>query len=473
MNRRDLSNLVERCAAKMRGEGLPEIAIKAFSENCAIVVSGESGVIPEDRIDPVDALPDASGFSIHEEDGRQALRQTALLKLNGGLGTGMGLSRAKALLEVKPDLTFLDVIARQIMRMRSIHGCPVPLILMNSYRTQADSLHALAKYPELAKDIPLDFLQHKVPRIDVETLEPVVWSEDPSLEWCPPGHGDIYLALVSSGMLRELRDRGYRYLFMSNCDNLGAELDLGILGWVASQEVPFAMEVTRRTPADRKGGHLARGENGRLLLRESAQCSDEDVDAFQDIERHRYFNTNNLWLDLVALEGEIQRQGTFSLPAMRNQKQVAPGREESGQCYQLETAMGAAIGVFEGARAVLVSRQRFAPVKSTDDLLALWSDAYEVAEGGARLRAANPTVARNLCISLDSRHHKTVQGLRACFPHGAPSLKHCRNLRIDGPFQFGRGVVVRGDLSLENESDLVQTIDDHAVLGSEASADSG
>ena len=100
-------------------------------------------------------------------------------------------------------------------------------------------------------------------------------------------------------MLDTLLANGYEVAFVSNADNLGAELDPLPLGYFVSERLPFLMEVADRTAADRKGGHLARRKSdGRLALRESAQCPDEDTDAFQDVDRHRYFNTNNLWINL-------------------------------------------------------------------------------------------------------------------------------------------------------------------------------
>ena len=180
---------------------------------------------------------------------------------------------------------------------------------------------------------------------------PVEWPADPSLEWCPPGHGDLYTALLTSGMLEALLDGGYRYAFVSNSDNLGAVLDPRILAWVARERLPFAMEVTERTEADRKGGHLAR-RGDRYVLRETAQTPKEDLDALQDISRHRYVNTNNLWVDLAALRDVLEeRSGVLGLPLIVNQKNVDPGDKSTPEVFQLETAMGAAIGVFDGARA--------------------------------------------------------------------------------------------------------------------------
>ena len=95
------------------------------------------------------------------------------------------------------------------------------------------------------------------------------------------------------------RATGIRYAFVSNADNLGAVLDPVILEWFAARGAPFAMETVIGTEADRKGGHIA-WRDGRLVLRETAQAPDQH--SFQDFRRWRYYNTNNLWLDLEALD---------------------------------------------------------------------------------------------------------------------------------------------------------------------------
>src|SRR4051794_26967963 len=286
---------------KMRAEGVADLAIRNFEHYYRLLSGGEKGMLPESEIEPVDDVPDAEVFPDGGPDARTALDRTVVVKLNGGLGTSMGMTRSKSLLEAKDGLTFLDVIARQVLELRRRSGARLPLVLMNSFYTRDDSLAALERYPELPVDVPLDFVQGKVPKIDAESLAPVSWPDDPELEWAPPGHGDLYTALVTSGMLAELLERGYEYAFVSNADNLGATLDERILGWFAGKELPFAMEVADRTEADRKGGHLARRRDGGLVLREIAQTPDEDEDAFQDISRHRFFNTNTLWVNLRAL----------------------------------------------------------------------------------------------------------------------------------------------------------------------------
>ncbi|WP_374685892.1 UTP--glucose-1-phosphate uridylyltransferase, partial [Promineifilum sp.] len=332
-------------AARMADEGLPDLFIRHFAHYYDALLHGDDGLIAEDDIRPVDALDDAARLPAPYADaGRDALSRVVTIKLNGGLGTSMGLTGPKSLLIVKEGLTFLDIIARQALRDGA------PLLLMNSFVTDAESLAVLARYPELDGDLPLSFVQHKQPKIAVDDCGPIDWPADPELEWCPPGHGDLYTALVTSGMLDRLLDAGLEYAFVSNADNLGAVLDPAILGYLVERRLPFLMEVADRTAADRKGGHLARRPDGGLLLREIAQCPAGDLPAFQDIARHRYFNTNNLWVNLLALRAVLsEREYHLGLPMIRNRKTVDPRDPASPAVYQLETAMGSAIAVFPGA----------------------------------------------------------------------------------------------------------------------------
>ena len=286
---------------KMRAAGAADPAIAHFRHYYRQLAAGEEGLLPESALEPVTELPEIDDLEVDAATRRDALDRVVILKVNGGLGTSMGLSTAKSLLEVRDGLTFLDVIAQQTFEMRRREGARLPLVLMNSFRTREGSLAALARYEELSVDVPLDFLQNRIPKIAVDDLHPVSWPANPELEWCPPGHGDVYTALVTSGMLDELLANDYAYAFVSNADNLGAALDPRILTWMAREEIPFVSEQCERTPADRKGGHLAQSE-GRLVLRETAQTPDADRAAFEDVERHRFFNTNNLWVDLRALE---------------------------------------------------------------------------------------------------------------------------------------------------------------------------
>jgi UTP--glucose-1-phosphate uridylyltransferase len=452
------------CVEKMRRVGVPDAAIDTFRHYYERFIRGDLGVLGESELEPVEELPDAEDLPSDEDALADALERAVVLKLNGGLGTTMGLSRAKSLLEVKDGLTFLDVIARQVLHLRRRRRTRLPLVLMNSLHTREDSLAALERYPELAADVPRDFVQHTVPRIHADDLRPVSWSADPQREWAPPGHGDLYTALLTSGLLDTLLDRGYRYAFVSNSDNLAAVLEPRILAWFAREELPFLMEVAPRTEADRKGGHIARRRGDGLVLREQAQTPEDDLGAFEDVRRHRFFNTNNLWLDLRRLAEVLDRRGgVLGLPMIVNRKTVDPSDPSSPEVIQLETAAGAAIDVFEGARAVRVPRRRFAPVKTTGDLLVVRSDAYTLTEA-AHVEPAPERDGRPPHVDLDTRFYKLLRDFEERFPAGPPSLLACERLTVAGDVAFGRDVVVRGAVTIEHKGDGRLRIRDGAIL---------
>jgi UTP--glucose-1-phosphate uridylyltransferase len=446
--------------AKMSAAGVDQVAIATFAHYYDLLERGETGLIPEDTIEPID-MERLADVEVDDADAADAIAHTVVIKLNGGLGTSMGMDRAKSLLCVGRGLSFLDVMARQILHLRQQYDAPLPLLFMNSFRTSADTLDAVGRYEDLAiEGLPLEFLQNKEPKLLVDGLVPASFPKDPDLEWCPPGHGDIYPALRGSGMLDQLIDAGFRYAFVSNSDNLGAVLDPRILAWLAGSGAPFLMEVADRTASDRKGGHLARRRSdGGLILREIAQTPDEDVDTFQDVERHRYFNTNTLWIDLHALRDVLGDDGVIDLPMIVNRKTVDPSDKSSTAVIQLETAMGAAIGVFDGAAAMRVPRSRFVPVKTTNDLLSLRSDAYVITEGHA-VQLAPERGGVPPFVDLDGDHFKLVGDFEAHFPHGAPSLVACDALHVHGDVTFGRDVVARGEVTVDGPA----TIADGTVL---------
>ena len=433
---------------KMRAAGVADVAIATFAEQYGQLVGGERGLLPDSELEPAGEVASLEGLE-HSGEAADALDRTVVIKLNGGLGTSMGLSRPKSLIEVKQGLSFLDLIVRQTLALRRRHDVRLPLVLMNSFSTREQTLDALERHPELAVDVPPDFLQNMEPKLRAEDLHPVEWPDNPGLEWCPPGHGDLYAALQASGMLAELRERGYEYAFVSNSDNLGAVLDERILAWFAAEETPFLMEVVEGTEADRKGGHIARHSDGRLVLRETAQVPDEDEASFRDYRRWRYYNTNSLWLNLAKLaETLAEREGVLGLPLIVNEKTVDPSDSDSTEVVQLETAMGAAIAVFEGARILHVPRPRFIPVKTTNDLLVLRSDAYEL-DDQARVAPSRERRGPAPLVELDSEHYKLLPDFDARFPDGPPSLVACEQLVVHGDVHFGSDVVVKGSVEVQ------------------------
>lgn len=427
---------------------VPQRAIDVFSDFYAQLEQGVTGKIREADIEPLSDIDHVGAIQLSDDECREAAAHTAVIKLNGGLGTSMGMDRAKTLLPIRPDLTFLDIIVGQVRHQRETLDVRLPLLFMNSFRTRDDTLGALATYDDLAVEgLPLDFLQNREPKLRADDLTPVEWPADPSLEWCPPGHGDLYTALEVSGILDALIEQGYRYATVSNADNLGAAPDATMMGWFAASGAPYAAEVCRRTPADIKGGQLVvRKRDGRLVLRDTAQVMAEDTEAADDPRRHRYFHTNNLWFDLSVVRTTLeQRHGILGLPLIRNDKTVDPVNRSSPSVVQIESAMGAAVEVFDGAVAIEVDRARFLPVKTTNDLMLMRSDVYGLgADFRVRAQVDEPAL-----VNLDRRFFGTIADFDARVPQ-APSLVDARSLTVHGDWRFGRGVVVRGEVVLED-----------------------
>ena len=439
MTQPECKQFLERMAAN----GCDAVSRAMFAHYFARFRAGESGQIREaDIVSPTaDRLLDYADLPPAAADpgGR-----VAMVKLNGGLGTSMGLDRAKSLLEVKPGLTFLDVIARQTL------AAGTPLVLMNSFSTHADTMAMLAeRYPDLERRGLLHaFVQNRFPRIELagDALRPLALADE-SQNWAPPGHGDLYPAILASGVLDELLAQGIEVAFVSNSDNLGAVLDRRIAAHMLAggEDLPFLMEARVRTQMDRKGGHLAvRRADDRLILREKAQCPKEEEGCFQDIARYGFFNTNNLWVNLRAMRKALAAaaDGFLHLPMIANRKTV-DGRE----VVQLETAMGAAVEMFPKAAVLVVPRSRYAPVKTVNHLLVVRSDVYEVDAATGQLVLVDGREEPPV-VTLDADAYKTVPQLESAFPEGIPSLKRCASLKISAATVVPVDMPLIGDVTL-------------------------
>ena len=445
---------------KMREAGQSEEAVRAFRRAYERVDAGESAIIRSSDLEPAS---DVAGFDSLPQADDAALARVAAIKLNGGLATTMGLRHPKSLVVAREGKTFLDIIVGQTLALRRRYGVRLPLLLMNSQATRADTLRALRAHPELDVGLPTEFMQSMVPKLEAETLEPVSWPPAPGLEWNPPGHGDVFAALRGSGLLRTLLEEGFRYAMISNSDNLGAGVEPRIAAYMASEEIPFLMEVIEGTEAERKGGHLARRRSdGQLILREIAQTAPDDEDSFRDHRRWRYYNTNSLWLDLEALELQLgAAHGALDLSLIINRKTVDPRDRESTPVIQLESAMGSAIQGFPGARLLCVPRRRFVPVKTTNDLLVLRSDVYRIT-GEMLVEPVPERDGRLPFVDLDKQFYGVLEEFEARFPGGPASLREAERLVVKGDVTFGAGVVVRGSVQLT--ADAPRTISDGTVL---------
>lgn len=442
---------LDKAIKKMQAAGVDTTAIKVFASQYHALVSGATGIIREADIVPVKSLLKHSDIKVGKEASMNALRKTAVIKLNGGLGTSMGLNKAKTLLPVRDNKTFLDIMIGQILHTRKETEARLPLIFMNSFRTRGDTAKYLEKYTDIrVGKLPMDFLQNSNPKIYVDDLSPAEWPEGPELEWNPPGHGDVYPALWSTGILDELIKEGFEYAFISNGDNLGATVDGRIAGWFEESGASFAMEVCRRSVNDRKGGHLAvRKSDGRIILRESAQTALEEMEYFADENLYTFFNTNNIWINLRKLRDVLEMtDGILELPLIRNLKTVDPTRPESPEVIQLESAMGSAIEIFEGATAIEVPRSRFMPVKTTNELLLMRSDAFEI-DDAYQVKQKIKKLPR---IDLDSRYYKFIDDFNKRLKV-IPSLKSVNSLKIVGDHVFDKPLHLTGDVLFSDDSE--------------------
>lgn len=447
--------------SKMKKEGIQPIVIDTFVYYYEKVIAGEKGFIFDRDIRPVDSdeIEDAKNASGYADAGEKALKHVVMIILNGGLGTSMGLTKAKSLIRAKDDKTFLEIILEKAEKFN------VELYLMNSFSTHQDTISALSmikpsRFPRL-------FLQHKFPKILRHELAPAEWPRNRQLEWNPPGHGDIYTALLTSGALQQLLDEGIRYAFIANSDNLVATIDKSLLGFFSEKGFPFMMEVSERIPIDFKGGHMARHKNGHLILREAAQCPKREIETCRDISHYKYFNTNNIWFDLRFLKSLIEKQGIIKLPMILNPKSLDPRNEFSPPVYQIETAMGSAISIIENATAIRVPRSRFFPVKTCNELLAVRSDCFLFSDDKQLI--VNPEREQddncfNIKIDLDHRYYTKIDMFNKRFANGIPSLIDCKSLKIIGDVFFEGNVKIKGNVVINNRSGSQAVIKENTVI---------
>ncbi len=455
-------------ALKMEEQSLPPIVINLFKCYFTQLVYNNQAKLSKKEILPVDQseLRRLEELNTYAAAGQKAIPKLVYFKLNGGLGTSMGLEKAKSLIKIKDNKTFLDLILEQTTKLRQKYNCPLPLILMNSFKTHADTMLHIKGF-ENPDQIPLSFVQHRFPKVMANDLSPARWPQNPELEWNPPGHGDFYTALITSGILKTLLDKGYKYAFISNSDNLGAIIDERILGYLVQENLTFLMEVTPRTRLDRKGGHLCRLlKNNRLALREIAQCPDNELDEFLDCNKYNFFNTNSIWLNLEALEKVFLRHRMMPLDLIINPKHLDPRNPSSPKVYQMETAMGSAISAFDSADAVIVPRKRFAPVKTTNDLLLIQSDCFIISDQSTII--PNPEVQNHSPqINLDEKFYKKIDEFEKRFPYGAPRLSGCRLFEVRGDIKFGANIVVKGETRLVNKNQEQVVVPDNTELKGE------
>lgn len=370
------------------------------------------------------------------KDTQKAFGKLAVCKLNGGLGTSMGCGGAKSMIVVKEGKTFLELIVDQISKINKAHDVSVPLIFMNSFYTHEETQDAINN---IASGLDIHcFQQNQFPRLRKGDDQPLSEADFGREAWYPPGHGDIYHCLQYQNILDKLLDDGREVLFVSNADNLGAVVDERILAYMLDNEIPFLMEVTEKTAADVKGGTLYYNE-GKLHLLEIARVPDDRLDEFYSLDKFNIFNTNNIWINLSCLKKKLA-QGSLDLEVIVNNKAVG-----DVDVVQLETAIGSALDHFPGAKGLLVGRERFLPVKKTDDLLLIQSDLF-ILESGCLIY--NP--ARGIKSLPVVKLGETFARLDDYFSRfeAIPNMLELNSLKIEGDVYFEKDVTLKGDVTI-------------------------
>lgn len=445
------------CINKMHENNCSDTAIMQFERMYKVWQEDDAGWMREEDFLPLSLtnVPAVSDIydSMPSHVAHSALAKTAIIKLNGGLGTSMGLDGPKSLLPVRRHkarrMRFIDIILGQVISKREQDKVQLPLLFMNSFRTSKESLNVVNHNRRFHQsDIPIEIIQHQQPKIISHNGKPVTFDSQPDLEWCPPGHGDVYSTLWESGILDVLQLHGIEYIFISNSDNLGARPSSIIAGHFAQSKTDFMVEVSKKTPADRKGGHFViNKQSNRLNLREMSQVHPDDKIQALDENIHPYFNTNNIWIRISALKKILKKyKGVLPLPVIRNNKNVDPTNPSSAHIVQLETAMGAAISLFENSTCIEVDRSRFLPVKTTEDLFILRSDRFHLTDS-YELEDGNYIFPN---ISLDQRYYKNIQDFNERFPYGVPSLAAAASVTIEGDWTFGQDTHCFGRAHLQD-----------------------
>lgn len=370
------------------------------------------------------------------------MHQCAIVKLNGGRSTTMGGHVPKCMVTAKDGKNFLEIVMGQVMAANDRYGIEMPLVLMNSFFTDHVTEKIVGKTPLIV----MNFIQNEYPRIQKTNLLPLDTGTD--ADWCPSGHGDFFASIDGSGLLDDLLALGIRYVFVSNIDNLSAEISPLILGRMIEGHHDFLMEVTRKTGADVKGGSPVYYQE-QLSLLEIAQVPAYHHDDFQNIEEFQYFNTNNIWVDLAVLK-EKRTQNSINMPVIFNTKHIC-----NTDVIQIETAMGAAIQSFDAPGLIEVHRHRFAPVKKLSDLFLLQSDMY-IMNNDCQL-SVNPARPAHLSTlpKVEFRNGFPENNDLACsFADPASvSLLACESLTVEGNVYLEKDLSINGKVSLEYDGE--------------------
>ncbi|MBT3515697.1 MAG: UTP--glucose-1-phosphate uridylyltransferase [Flavobacteriaceae bacterium] len=365
-----------------------------------------------------------------------SLAQLAVCKLNGGLGTTMNCRGPKSAIIVREKKTFINILVEQISELNKKYKADVPLYFMNSFNTHDATERIISRVKGTTRI--LSFCQHSYPRLLADESGFLDLQKKSADAWYPPGHGDLFSCILENGYLDSLIKEGRECLFISNADNLGAVIDLKILDYMINEDIPFLMEVTSKTTADMKGGVLCQGKD-RIQLLEIANVPPEHVAEFCGNKKFKFFNTNNIWINLIHLK-RMLKEGPLDLDLVINRKQV-----KKQDILQLETTVGSALNLFPGSVGMNVPRSRFLPVKKTSDLLLVQSNLFDLDRGILKRDSAiNDSNLPRINLKDPFNDLKEYQR-RVPVP---PDIAELSSLELEGQVQFNGNVTLKGNVRL-------------------------
>ena len=369
-----MPDYVDATLTKAEAAGAHPVELHALRRRLEQLTDPSAGLLPGDELEPLPDLPRLEDLPEPPPDrsprgARPAGRGEAQRRPRHQHGP----VRAEVAAERQAAGTASSTSSpRQVLALRRRHGARLPLLLMNSPTTREPSLAALRRHPGSGRRAGAAGLPAGPGAEDPRrtTSLPVQWPADPELEWCPPGpRRPLHRADRLRRARRPARAPGCAGASCPTRTTSARSPTRGSPPGSRPRSVPFVMEVGARHARPTARAATWRRTAAASCCGRPRRCPTGD-ESFTDVERWRFYNTNTLWIDLRGAAGPAGGDpGGPPLPLIVNRKTVDPRDPASTPVLQLETAMGAAIGSIAGARALQVPRDRFAPVKTTDDLL--------------------------------------------------------------------------------------------------------
>ncbi|KAH9780841.1 UTP--glucose-1-phosphate uridylyltransferase [Citrus sinensis] len=398
-----------------------------------------------DSKDEILVVPYESLASISEDiaETKMLLDKLVVVKFNGALGTNMGFSAPKSAIEVKNNLTPLDLMVDQVESLNSKYGCNVPLLLMNTAETHDHVQKVLEKYSNSKVDI------HSL-SLSQQTHEKSFEGHSRKDKLYPSSdHSVVFLSLMKSGTLDLLLVQGKEYALVVDSDNVAAVADPKIFNHLIQNQIEYCMEVAPVPSIDLRNS-LINLRPGKFQLVDITQNPTK-----QSGGKFKFINTRSMWVNLRAIKRLIDTD-ELKIENFSSSKEV-----NDDQIISRGTAADSAIQFFDHTIGINVAQSRYLPVNSTSDLLLLQSDLYTADEGilvqnPARDNPANPS------IELGPEFEK-VNNFQSRFK-SIPSIINLDSLKVEGDVWFGAGITLKGKVSIVAKRGMKLEIPDGIVL---------